>query len=167
MNCPICNYQGMAENSAICPECKSEIGLLNDINVISKTTKKNRTNFVLLFVLFICVIVIGLIVIHKQKSHVTNVQQTVEKLTQENLSLKNTIADMQKCAPDQMGQSGDTLKKPDKVTQTEYTVQKNDNLWIIAQKLYGDGFMYKKIADDNNIKKPYMVLIGTKLTINQ
>lgn len=96
-----------------------------------------------------------------------NEQQAVEKLTQENQSLKNTLADLQKRSSSDVTAPIDTVTTKIVTSQTEYTVKKDDNLWIIAQKFYGDGFKFKQIADDNNIKRPYVVLIGTKLTINQ
>ncbi len=167
MKCPICNFQELADNTTSCPECKSDIGLLNDVKTVSKTIRKNIIYFIFLFLLFVCIILIGLKVIHKQKNLINNVQQSVENLTKENISLKNTLSDLQKNNRVETPATADTITKQDKKSQTEYIVQKNDNLWIIAQKFYGYGFKYKKIADDNNISKPYVVLVGTKLKINQ
>ena len=41
-----------------------------------------------------------------------------------------------------------TISKP-KITVKEYKVEKNDSLWKIAQKEYGDGNKWKKIYDYN------------------
>lgn len=46
-----------------------------------------------------------------------------------------------------------------------YKVKKGDTLWKIATKYYGSGKQYTKIAKKNNIKKPYTIKVGQKLTI--
>src|SRR5690606_23326829 len=35
----------------------------------------------------------------------------------------------------------------------QYTVMPGDSLWSIAEKVYGDGFQWRKIADANTIEK--------------
>ena len=45
----------------------------------------------------------------------------------------------------------DESLSPTEQQYTEYTVQKNDNLWDIAEKLLGDGSQYKKIKEVNNL----------------
>ena len=53
-------------------------------------------------------------------------------------------------------------------TQTQeitYTVKKGDTLWNIAQKFYGKGQDWKKIADANNISNSRKLEIGKELTI--
>lgn len=39
-------------------------------------------------------------------------------------------------------------------SKTYYTVQKGDTLWAIAEKFYGNGEQYKKIANANGIDNP-------------
>lgn len=46
-----------------------------------------------------------------------------------------------------------------------YVVVKGDSLWKIAESKYGDGNMWVKIADKNNLKKPFAIEIGQKLSI--
>ena len=48
---------------------------------------------------------------------------------------------------------------------TTYIVKDGDNLFSIAQKFYGSGFKYKKIAADNNITDPDAIRKGQSLTI--
>ncbi|MBI1862525.1 LysM peptidoglycan-binding domain-containing protein [Candidatus Microgenomates bacterium] len=49
--------------------------------------------------------------------------------------------------------------------QTEYVVQKGDCLWNIAQKTYGDGFMWTKIAEANALSNPRVIHSGNKLIL--
>ncbi len=51
------------------------------------------------------------------------------------------------------------------VQKTEYTVAKGDNLWKIAKSTCGSGFVYQKIATDNNLANPRIIAPGQKLTI--
>ncbi len=46
-----------------------------------------------------------------------------------------------------------------------YTVVKNDSLWGIAMKFYGDGNKYMVIAKSNNIANPNFIKVGQVLTI--
>lgn len=46
-----------------------------------------------------------------------------------------------------------------------YVVKKGDTLWKIADKFYGDGNKWKKIADANKIKDPRKLGVGKKLRI--
>ena len=46
-----------------------------------------------------------------------------------------------------------------------YVVKKGDTLWNIAKKYYKDGKKYTKIAEKNNIKKPYTIYPNQKLII--
>lgn len=46
-----------------------------------------------------------------------------------------------------------------------YTVKQGDTLWAIAQKYYGKGTQWEKIASANGIENPRLLRVGQKLTI--
>jgi len=46
-----------------------------------------------------------------------------------------------------------------------YKVRSGDYLGKIAQLFYNDHFMYRKIAEDNNLKEPFILIVGQSLTI--
>jgi LysM repeat protein len=48
-----------------------------------------------------------------------------------------------------------------------YTVQRGDTLWDIAERVYGDGTKYPRIAAASGIKDPNMITPGETLTIPQ
>lgn len=57
-------------------------------------------------------------------------------------------------------------KRPiDKEIPNQYTVQKGDNLYLIAKKLYGDGSKWEQIAEKNLIKDPTNIPVGMVLQI--
>ncbi|HET9257373.1 MAG TPA: LysM peptidoglycan-binding domain-containing protein [Pseudonocardiaceae bacterium] len=46
-----------------------------------------------------------------------------------------------------------------------YTVISGDTLWAIAERFYGDGSQYPKIASANGIANPDLIMVGQELTI--
>jgi nucleoid-associated protein YgaU len=48
---------------------------------------------------------------------------------------------------------------------TQYTIQSGDTLFLIAQKFYGDGYQFNKIADANGISDPNSITVGQNIII--
>lgn len=46
-----------------------------------------------------------------------------------------------------------------------YEVKRGDTLWSVAMAKYGNGFLWTKIANANNLKQPYSIEVGQKLTM--
>lgn len=47
----------------------------------------------------------------------------------------------------------------------EYIVQRGDFLWQIAQRFYGDGYAWVKIAHANDLQNPSLIYAGNKLLL--
>ena len=47
--------------------------------------------------------------------------------------------------------------------ENTYIVEKGDNLWKIAEKKYNDGYVWIKIAKENNLKNVSVIYVGQKL----
>ena len=47
----------------------------------------------------------------------------------------------------------------------EYIVQEGDNLWRIAQKLWGDPSLFKLLAEENGITNPSVIQVGKVLRV--
>jgi LysM repeat protein len=54
---------------------------------------------------------------------------------------------------------------PPPPAQRIYTVVSGDTLWAIAERFYGDGSQYPKIASANGIANPDLIMVGQQLTI--
>lgn len=69
--------------------------------------------------------------------------------------------------PKKIIEEKELVESTPKVTTKEYTVQKNDSLWKIAQKEMGSGHRWKYLYEMNKskIKDPNRLRVGTKLTI--
>ncbi|TLG71370.1 LysM peptidoglycan-binding domain-containing protein [Culicoidibacter larvae] len=65
------------------------------------------------------------------------------------------------------GAGSTTVRNSSYTPPTTYTVVSGDNLWMLAQKFYGDGDQYQKIynANKNLIKVPGLIYPGQILTI--
>jgi len=46
-----------------------------------------------------------------------------------------------------------------------YTVEKGDNLWNIAVQVYGDGYRWVNIADENNLSNPDIIHPGNVFSL--
>lgn len=51
------------------------------------------------------------------------------------------------------------------ITSPSYTVAEGDYLWDIAEKAYGDGMMWVRIAKVNSISTPDIIPVGLKLIL--
>lgn len=54
----------------------------------------------------------------------------------------------------------------EKIGDIVYTVKKNETLWEIAKKYYGDGSRYVEIAKNNKINNPDLIKEGDKLILS-
>jgi nucleoid-associated protein YgaU len=52
-----------------------------------------------------------------------------------------------------------------KIETNNYTVVKGDTLWDIAERAYGDGYVWSKIASANKLINPSVIHAGNKLSI--
>jgi len=169
MNCPICKFSEITENMSICPNCNSDLDFINDVNAVSKKIKANNLILILAFAALIISIFITIFTLYhfgKCTKSDENVK-IIEQLKQENAELKILVTKNNNKIESNTQNVSANVNDSKKKDTTEYIVQKDDNLWIIAQKFYGDGHKFIEIANDNNIKKPNEIFIGSKLKINK
>lgn len=51
------------------------------------------------------------------------------------------------------------------ISETEYVVQKGDNLWDISVRAYQDGYRWTEIAEINNLENPDLIHPGNTLVL--
>ena len=61
------------------------------------------------------------------------------------------------------GRKEDPAEQP--AQDTVYIVHAGDCLWNLAKRFYGDPLQWKRIADANGLRDPYIILIGQSLRI--
>lgn len=85
-------------------------------------------------------------------------QQTVEKKETEESSPTVTVS------PTKIPSGIPQAKRPASLPET-YSVTDGDNLWSIAEKLYGSGYNWVDIARENNLDDASYITVGMKLNI--
>ena len=88
-----------------------------------------------------------------------NIKLTISPSISQETSLSPTISITKKPVKSNTKQTQKDQK------QRMYTVQKNDNLWSIAEKVYGSGYSWVSIARANNLANPGMIFSGDNLII--
>lgn len=58
-----------------------------------------------------------------------------------------------------------TVGAPTPISATEYTVKPDDTMWRISQRTYGNGDLYKTIADTNGMANPTLIKSGDVITL--
>lgn len=64
-----------------------------------------------------------------------------------------------------LAQNTETTSQKEVLGVETYIVEKRDDLWKIAEKVYGDGFAWLKIAKANKLDKPNTIHPENKLII--
>ena len=61
--------------------------------------------------------------------------------------------------------SVNNVQNTNSITGSRYTVQKDDYLWEIAVRAYGDGYKWVEIARANKLVNPNIIHPGNMLTL--
>lgn len=121
---------------------KQQAGMIQYRDIIMQKIKTNYQSIILgVLVLLVIVSVITRLSI-SQKNSATQSKNDAQNITEES-----------------------TASEESKPKNKEYTVQKGENLWVIAQKNYGSGYNAMDIAYANKLKNPNIVEVGMKLII--
>jgi len=62
-------------------------------------------------------------------------------------------------------EAGETENSQNSIVSASYVVQKEDNLWSIAIRAYGDGYKWVEIARENSLVNPDLIHTGNKLVL--
>lgn len=169
MNCPICDYKGIEKNAEKCPSCHADLSAYHALDSLeaSFSRQKRKTQlFILLFVIaFIASIAIFIVLClfgpdeDKQVKSVEQPEMHALKSENEQLTANyNTVLE-EKAALEK------ELQVAKQNQYTTHTIQRGEYLIEIAEKYWGDGSFYKKLAADNCIEDPDFIIAGDKLII--
>lgn len=168
MECPVCNTKDLSGDDIRCPKCNADLEALHATGKIKKD-HRNRLSFaIIMSVLFLAVLLIWILTgvsespaseaeepattdVEQLKSELAAEQSKVATLESENRELEKKLA---------------SLRQEEKERTKEYVVQNGESLFLIARKIYGNGFKYVDIAKANNIENPDLIRTGQKLTIH-
>ena len=164
MDCPICKKTGINEETIKCPDCNSDLEAFHHLKAIEKSNKNKFIAIIILIVLLIAIILVWVFTALSDKETISKKEneQTIQLLKTENDQLKPKIINLEKQINDLKKQ---LQEKKQKVKETTYNVKQDETLFLIARRIYGNGFKYDKIASDNNIKNPDFIIVGQKLKI--
>lgn len=178
-------------NAALSSKSSRDVREVSAKNKASYSYKSNIGKIILgvIIVLFLVVLSVLIFKINSLSAKLEQSEKKLEEMQQkygqdsesELEKLKKQVSDLQKENESLLGNSNKNADSSTESVSTEqsssaqtadysnlpaeYVVQKGDNLWKISEKVYGDGHMYTKIAEANNISTDGGLYTGQKLTI--
>ena len=168
MECPVCKTTGLAENLTTCPHCNSDLEAYQLTEKIEKTSRNRMLLGIIASILFMIVLFIWLF------GYLLSESNTKEQLNAANEEINQLKIEQQKVKSENEQLKSENKNLQDQVKgskaemaqrQESYIVQPGETLFLIARKVYGNGFKYHDLAKANNIADPDNILEGQKLTI--
>lgn len=160
MKCPVCSHDLLEPLPRLCPQCGTDLSLNANLRQICRNVRRNyRLWLAGVIVLLVAVI---LLLILRAPAPCPPLAQGNDSMT----LLKGQIAvlhDSLTWYREKLASLPSTVEK----VAGEYVVQPGDNLWLIAQKLLGDGNLFPKIASDNQISNPSLIQVGQKIVVKK
>lgn len=95
----------------------------------------------------------------------TNLLNQVEDLQNQLKVLKDENETLKQESVKNESENSESLEPDSEETITEYVVQPGDSIWKISKKVYGNGDMYIKILEANNMTNEDTLISGQKLVI--
>lgn len=174
MDCPICQYKGLDDDAAFCPSCKTDLTAFQAMNAIQASHKKQKLISVIFIILFFLAL-LGCVIIYlfaQPKSTSTESEQklvqceaSIQSLKAENQQLKANISVLE--TENASLSTPKESQKPEEPKSITHIVASGETLYLIATKYLGDGELYKKIAADNGISDPNVIVEGQEIIINK
>ena len=172
MECPLCKHAGLDASVKICPSCKADLSAYHAIDTIEVSLNKQKKNTLIFMILFI-VAALACVAIYflngsegtsqEDVNKITECTEVVENLKAENQLLKQSLAEME-TKNTQLLEVKEEEPVPENIT---HEIKEGESLFMIAKKYLGDGEFYSKIAEDNGIKDPDLIIAGTVIIIKK
>ncbi len=168
MECPVCHYKEISEGNTTCPDCNSDLEAFDVLKRIKKRGKRKKTYLIIciiLIILLVAALVLAIIFMRKNSAGIRTengrLKEQVEQLHMQNDKIQTEKKELET----KVAELNEKLRKANKPRTIEHLIKRGETLYLIAQKYYGDGWKYPKIACDNNIPDPDFIIAGHTLTI--
>ena len=170
MNCPLCDYKGLADDAKNCPSCNADLSAYRALDTVEHAMEKQKKRtllfIILFFIAFMGCFAVYFIFNSGNGSEATEESATTNLAAEQAFEAENAKlqADLEKIKNEnaQLKKELKTAKENQLIT---HTIVEGETLYIIAEKYLGDGNKYLKLAADNHIEDPDMIVVGTKLII--
>ncbi len=183
MKCPVCQTTGLAREINECPNCHAD---LQAYSLLWSLNKKRKYGLGLLIFFFILAVLFCLAWLFapiegndfKNDVNREQFENEIQVFTAENDQLMKSLHDSEAIIKhqdsvishlegelSQMKKSVSADVATSKDPYQVYIVKKGETLFEIAEASYGDGFGYKRIAKDNSLSNPDIILTGQRLKI--
>jgi len=172
MNCPICDYKDLGDDAMNCPSCNADLSAyraLDDVEVSFQKQKKRTLLFIILFFIAFMACFAIYFILYTSGSD----KETDQKLVTYEAEIQAITAENQQLRSANMALKEENTKlqevKEEQAApkQLTHVVNDGESLYFIAQKYLGNGDLYPRIAADNGIEDPDLIITGAELTINK
>ena len=165
MECPVCKSEiSFADQK--CPQCEAD---LEAIQLSSKIENDNKQKFsfgIIMTLLFLAVTVIWVSTGMKRGEQPEEiVDKTEYEQLKRELAETNQLNEVLKNENEKLQLKLSEETKPTAKKSMEYIVKEGESMFIIARKIYGNGFKYTDLATDNQIQNPDKIRTGQKLVV--
>jgi nucleoid-associated protein YgaU len=169
MNCPLCDYKGLADDALNCPSCNADLSVYRSLDDVERAMGKQKKR-TLLFVILFFIALLGCFAIYiilnsGEKAEEPDISETT------GVEFQNMQADNDKLNAEvkkleaELSSTKAELATAKENQLTTHVIAEGESLFTIAEKYFGDGEKYLKIADDNCLDDPDLIVVGTELII--
>lgn len=171
MDCPICDYKGLVEDAHSCPSCNADLSVFLALDTVEKSMQKQKKRTLLFIILFFlafmaCFVIYFIFTSGTDKETDEKLQASTAELQilkAENQKLKTSITSLE-AEQARLKEVKEEEAVPKPIT---HVIKEGESLYIIARNYLGNGDLYPKIATDNGISDPDIIISGTELIINK
>ena len=183
MKCPVCQTTGLTREINECPNCQADLQAYSLLWALKKKRKYGIGLLISLFVLALLFCLAWLFVPiegndFKSDENRKQSENEIQVFTAENELLMKSLNDSEAIIKHQdsiiahlegelaqMKKSASAEVATSKELFQSHIVKKGETLFEIAEVFYGDGFDYKRIAKDNSLSNPDIILTGQSLKV--
>lgn len=171
MDCPVCNHKGLKADTTACPSCGADLTAYHSLDRIAGSLRRQRKLSMIFIVLFVIAVAAALLILlfagspgtsAEDKQKLANQETAMALLTAENQQLKVNNAELLARQAALIAE-----KEAAALREIRHVIKEGETLYDIAKKYLGDGGLYTKIAADNGIGNPDIIITGKEIVINQ